>query len=120
MLNPPARSFVVMRYEVRTPPGMQPEWIARETGEMPENQARQLIEQTLRELEAAGDGFVTGPPIRDPYLVRIEVFETQLTPRAEDTRRAATSAAVVTAAARAELERHLAAGGTVEIGAGDD
>ena len=119
-LNPPTKTFIVMRYEVRTPPGMTPEWVARETGEMDEGYARQLLEGTLNELENAGDDFVSGPPIRDPYLVRVTTYEEQLTPRLEDARRHVEANRAKNELIRAELERHLAAGGAVEIGGGDD
>jgi len=116
-LNPPTKTFVVMRYEVRTPPGMQPEWIERQTGEMDETYARTMLETTLAELAASDENYPLGAPIRDPYLVRVTTYEEQLTPRLEDARRRNEATKAETDRLRAALLReHLAAGGTVEIG----
>lgn len=115
-LNQPTRTHVVMRYEVRRPPGMDgPEWIPRETPPMDEGYAYQLYEGALAEMTGDQTQFPMGPPIRDPYLVRIEMFETQLTKRLEDARRWTEAQATTNESIRAELEQHLAAGGTVEL-----
>jgi hypothetical protein len=116
-LDKPTRSYVVMRYEVRTPPGMSPEWMSRESPPIPdEAYAFQLYEGALAELVNADEKYPMGAPLRDPYLVRCEVYETPLTKRLEDARRLVEHQADENERVRAELEAHLAAGGTVEIG----
>jgi hypothetical protein len=115
-LNPPTKTFVVMRYEVRTPPGMQPEWIERETGEMDEGYARVMLENTLAELAASDENYPLGAPIRDPYLVRVTTYEEQLTPRLEDARRRNEARQAEHDRLRAALAAHLDRGGAVELG----
>lgn len=76
-LNQPAKTFVVMRYEVRPPDGMSGGWTLRESPPMDEGQAWMLFDATEAEIAA-----MPNAPIRDPYLVRVEVFETRITERA--------------------------------------